>query len=280
MIQKLELHWGKQVLSHFVRDDPVSDHPVALMVPVAPKDVERARRSIPLMQANLAHPVVRTAVVAPKNEAIETLCADLGVDFIDEHPELLNLAGETETAAMRGWLRQQLLKLAAPEIMDHSDVVVIDSDTYPQRPTAFLTPDGRQILYRGDRNQIPFHAFTEMVIGPCPGGSISFIAHGMLFRADHIDALRAEITRRHGGRWVEAFLRLIADCEQSGTSGQSGIYSEYDLYGHFLLRDADGAFVTRYYANAKLDQDSFLGRIPVPPSKRKFRFVSNHQRGS
>ncbi|MEM9043279.1 MAG: DUF6492 family protein [Pseudomonadota bacterium] len=277
--QRLELHWGKQVLSRFVRDDEPDDQPVALMIPVAPKDLDRARQSVPRMQAMVAHRLVRTAVIAPANQAIKALCEEIGVDFIDENDHLTALAGAERTSRMRGWLKQQLLKLSAPEIMEHPDVVVIDSDTYPLRPTAFLTPDGRQILYRGDRNLINFHMFTERVIGPAPGRATSFIAHCMLFRDRHLDALRSVIEARHNEGWVEAFLRLIDESMKSGAADEYDIYSEYDIYGHFILRDAPDQFVTRYYANAKLQSDDFLGTLNLPQKVRRFRFVSNHERG-
>ena len=267
-------------MARFVCDDEPDDQPVALMIPVAPKDIERARVSIPKMQANLAHRIVQVGIVAPNHKAITALCADLGVEFIDEQPHLEALVGADTAQSMRGWIRQQLLKLAAPEIMAYPDVVVIDSDTYPLRPTAFLTADGRQILYRGDRNMVQFHMFTERVIGPAPGAKTSFIAHCMLFRAQHLEDLRAEIETRHGEPWALALIRLIDESVKSRLACESDIYSEYEIYAHYLLRDAPGAFTTRYYANTKLAPDVFLGTRSLPHGKRRFRFVSNHERAA
>ena len=272
--RKLALHWGKRVLSRFVTDDEPDERDVAVMIPVALKDVARAERTIPMVRLNLAHRISRFAIVAPSHDQIRALCERLNVDFIDERVHLDPLVGPERARDTNGWIKQQLLKLIAPEIMGHDDVVVIDSDTYPIRKVAFLDSAGRQILYRGDQNATPFHRFTENLIGKTPLKHSSFVAHCMLFRQEHLDLLRQDIDRRHGREWQDVILDLVAEDD-----AVAGVLSEYDLYGHFLVRDRPGRFSIRYYANAKVGDDVFLNPDRIPPSKRHFRFVSNHQRG-
>lgn len=269
MRDKLALHWGRRVLSRFVGDDAASDVPVAVMIPLAPKDVRRAKISIPRILWQLAHPVERAAVVAPENRAIRELCRCLGLDFIDETEPLSALLG-SRLEGLDGWYRQQFLKLAAPEAMGAERVLTFDGDVYPLRPTAFVDGQGRRILYRGDRNSMPFHRFTEALIGPCPHGRTSFVAHCMLFEAERLSALRRAITMHCGRDWIGAILDRIKD-------RANGVLSEFDLYGHFLQREKVGIRV-RYYANIKVAEAQFLGEAKLPGWKRRFRFVSNHER--
>ena len=273
--RKPALHWNRRVRSRFTGTDPRDTSPVALMIPLAPKDVNRAAVSIPEMQAMLAHRVTETVIVAPPSDSITALAGQLGARLVDETAPLAALLGTERLGDLSGWLRQQVLKLIAPEITGAADTVTCDADTRPLRPTAYLTPDGRQILYTGDRNAVPFHRFTEALIGPCPRPETSFVAHTMLLRRDTLEALRHTIETRHEMPWPDAILTLLDRPER-----EVGVLSEFDLIGHFLLRERAHAITTRYYAGIKVPPDQFAGTAPLPRWKRRFRFVSNHERGA
>ncbi|MEM1344430.1 MAG: DUF6492 family protein [Pseudomonadota bacterium] len=270
--RKLARHWGQRVLSRFVRDDPPSDVALTVLMPLAPKDAARAAVSVPAIRARLAHPVTRFLIVAPEDAGLRALAHRLDAEFLDECVPLRAHLGAASDH-LDGWARQQFLKLLAPEIAAEDtaeDVLVIDADTYPLRPTRFLDESGRLILYRGDRTAIPYTATTQALIGPAPGRHLSFIAHTALMRAHHLKRLRQCIEARHAKPWTQAVLDVHA---HHGVA-----LSEFDLYGHFLLREAPEAIRLRYYANIKAPPDEFLGHSPLPAWKRRFRFVSNHER--
>ena len=271
--QKLNLHWNRRVVSRFTQDDAPSSHPIAVMVPVAPKDCARAARSIPLMQKRIKHPLDRVAIVAPDAPEVRALAETLDVDFIDEAEPLSDLLGEQATTAS-GWIKQQFLKLNCPAIMGCEDVVTMDSDTYPLRPVTFCDPDGRLILYNGDANQAPFHRFTRAALGTLPAMPANFIAHCMLFHGPFLQALHTEIEARHGKPWTEALQDLVAQ-----PANVVGSMSEFDLYGQFVSKTFPTRTTQRWYANIKVTADEFSGAAPLPQWKRRFRFVSNHQRG-
>ena len=271
--QKLMLHWNRKLVSRFTRDDAPSDHAVTLMVPVAPKDCARALRSIPLMQERIVHPLERVAVVAPNTPETQALAHELGVDFIDEAGPLYDLLGERAKTAS-GWIKQQFLKLGAPQVMGHEDVIVMDSDTYPLRPVTFCDPDGNLILYNGDANQAPFHRFTKAALGAIPARPANFVAHCMLFHGPFLRALHTEIEAQHGKPWTDALLDLVGQ-----SANVVGSMSDFDLYGQFVSRTFPTRVTQRYYANIKVTADEFSGAAPLPRWKRRFRFVSNHQRG-
>ncbi|MFK7943260.1 MAG: DUF6492 family protein [Paracoccaceae bacterium] len=269
-IQKLTLHWSRKVLTRFTRDASAQDLPLTLMVPLAPKDVARARMSIPLMQERIAHPVERTVVVAPDHAEIRTLCAELGLEFVGETEQLEALLG-SDYELTRGWLRQQFLKLNACRWLDAEHVLVIDSDTYPLRPTAF-TDGARHILYRGDPNKEPFRKFTQTLLGHLSAQPPNFVAHCMLFHRPWVDELFAEIEARHDTSWAKAMFTLTQN-------PANGMMSEYDIYGCFLAQTRPDAFTQTYYAGIKAPSVEFLAERPLPAWKHRFRFLSNHERG-
>jgi len=271
--QKLALHWNRRVVSRFTQDDASSDHPVALMVPVAPKDCARAARSIPMMQERIKHPLERVVIVAPLTPETQDLASSLGIDLIDEADPLADLLGG-RAATASGWIKQQFLKLNCPKILGCEDVVTMDSDTYPLRPVTFCDPDGRLILYNGDPNQAPFHRFTKAALGRLPQRPSNFVAHCMLFHGPFLSALHTEIEARHGKPWIEALLDLVAQ-----PSAKVGSMSEFDLYGQFVTKTFPTRSTQRWYANIKVAADEFSGAAPLPAWKRRFRFDSNHQRG-
>ena len=96
----------------------------------------------------------------------------------------------------------------------------------------------------------------------------------MLFHGPFLHALHTEIEARHGKPWTEALLDLL-----DRPVAEIGSMSEFDLYGQFVSKTFPTRVTQRYYANIKVTADEFSGAVPLPGWKRRFRFVSNHQRG-
>lgn len=273
-LRKLSQHYRTYVASWFVRDDRPSDAEVTLMVPLAPKDLDRAARSIPITSTRLAHPISEICVVSPDNAEIRTLCADGGYRWIDELDPLEALCGHDAARAMDGWIRQQMLKLIAPEVTGADRVVAFDSDTFPLRPTRFRDDLGRVILYTGGRTREPYHLFTRLLTGLPPYRGRTFIAHCMLFERDHLAALRAHIEARHGRPWHEVILDLVAR-----PMDEAGVLSEFDIHGTFLSRTMPRHVVTRHRANVKLTEQRFMDDAALRGPAKRFRFASSHIHG-
>lgn len=275
IVDKLALQWNRRLVSRFTGDDPPSDTPVAVLTPLAPKDIERARISIPRVRAMLAHPIERHVIVAPDNAEIRALCAELDVDYVAEDGPLAAILPPLTLGRLTGWLKQQFLKLCAPEIAGAERVVAFDSDTFPQRRTAFMDRDGRAIIHLGDRNAIPYHRLTDALIGPAPLGGSSFIAHCMLVEAPRLAGLRRCLEQRAGVSWAVAIAGRLDD-----PAIEPEWLSEYDLYNRYVLREHADAARLRYYAGVKVSEAQFRGDAPTPRWKRRFRFLSNHERAT
>lgn len=269
-VKKLRSHWRRRVLTRLVRDDPPHPRPLTLMMPVAPKDVARARRSVESVRARLAHPLARIVIIAPDRAETRALAADLGADFIDEAPHLEALIGPAALAGLHGWHKQQFLKLSAPEATGDDHVLCIDSDTVINRRTAFLTPDHRLILLSAESALSNYVGFAEKLIGPTRPAHFGYVAHAMLFRAEDLAALRACIEARSGKPWVQAVLAAIAGAEAKNMS-------EFELLARFLLRDRPEHVRTRYYAGREVSEAAFFGRAPLPRRAAGLRFLSSHE---
>ncbi len=269
---RVQGHLSKYLLSWFTRDDEPSDTPITLMVPVAPKDVARARRSVPEMIRHLTHPIDRVVIAAPDHPETRPLCRELGADFVDETEPLKALIGADALQGLAGWYRQQILKLISPIFCEAEHVVSIDSDTYPVRPISFVMPDGRAIIQQMPRDTSKYHQFTELMIGHAPYARKSFVAHCMLFQRLAVEHLFNAIEAHHGGAWHETLITALANKTPS-----LGEFSEFDMLGHYLARDRRETILIRNCANLKVSSAQFFGTEPLPASHRRFRFVSNHE---
>lgn len=269
---KLHGHWNKYILSWMTADHTASETPLSVMMPLAPKDIIRARRSIKMIRKNLAHPIEKFVIVAPDDPDIRALCDAENVAFIDERAPLSPLLGKERLDRLEGWYRQQFLKLTATDVVGTPKVLAIDSDTYPVRPTTFLTPDGRSVFYMATRDRSPFEQFTKHMVGSARRMTTSFVAHCMLFEAEHLASLHRAIEAHCQRQWVDAILSHIAR-----PMADVGLMSEFDLYGQHLLQSDPTHLAKRPFSNLKVSIEQFLGDPELAWWNRRFRFLSSHQ---
>jgi hypothetical protein len=134
---------------------------------------------------------------------------------------------------VRGWLVQQLVKLALAEKLDADMLVYADSDVVLMRPfevSSLLDADGavrlcveRDAIDDALPNHVQWHRNAERLLGldqsqlPLPDYITSFVP----WRRDNAVALLEHIERTTGRQW----LRAIASAWD---------VSEYTLYGRFV----------------------------------------------
>ena len=173
---------------------------------------------------------------------------------------------------MRGWLLQQLIKLAVSEQLTADVVVHADSDVVLLRPfstSSVVDESGRVRLFeRPDEidarlpDHVRWHRSAEKLLGlepadlPMPG----FISSLVSWRRASALALLEQIERTTGRQWLRA---LAAAWD----------VSEYTLYGRFaedVLGVGDGHFVSTsplcqdYYKRVPLSApalETFLDRV-------------------
>ncbi|AYG03183.1 DUF6492 family protein [Gryllotalpicola protaetiae] len=134
---------------------------------------------------------------------------------------------------LRGWVIQQLAKLAAASAVEDGVIVFLDSDAELIRPidaSTFSRTDGTVRFYRKPdavtdetSRHMGWHRVARELIGtqPLPGPRPDFIAGLVTWNPAIVRACLAEIENVTGRRWVEAV-------------GGRRDFSEYQLYGEFL----------------------------------------------
>jgi hypothetical protein len=131
-----------------------------------------------------------------------------------------------------GWYLQQLIKLYASFVIDGlmDTYLVLDSDTFLLRPTAFFNENGIPLYNVGDEYHIPYFKHME-VMHPSLQRQVkpSGICHHMIFQKSKINHLFQMVCSHHNNDFWRVFLQGV-DKKQILYSGGS----EYEIYFHFL----------------------------------------------
>lgn len=163
-------------------------------------------------------------------------------------------------APIRGWLLQQLVKLAVAEQLTADVLVHADSDVVLVRPfsvTSVVDGDGRVRLYtrpdavdEGLPNHVLWHRSAEKLLGLGPAGlpMPDFISSLVPWRRENAVALLAQIEKTTGRHWLAAV-------------AAAWDVSEYTLYGRFA-QDALGTSGRQFVSSSPLCLD-YYKRVPL-----------------
>ena len=134
----------------------------------------------------------------------------------------------SRTLPMRGWIRQQVLKMAATVSLGREVLVCVDSDVTFVRPFRpdMLREEGKLGLLDVDYVDKMVEEWTsvaERLLG-LPAGSAArrgHVGHLITWSSDHMRALQDQLGRISGQPWQIAI-------------GRCRTFSEYILYGVFI----------------------------------------------
>lgn len=132
-----------------------------------------------------------------------------------------------------GWYFQQLGKLLISFYVDDmlEDYLVIDADTYINKPMCFMKDD-RHIFHNSTRfGHEPYRAHMRK-LNPALSvvDNLSGIVHHMIFNKKILAELINTVEEYHNGKkFYDIFLENV---EKNNTSGAS----EYEIYFHFMMK--------------------------------------------
>ena len=144
---------------------------------------------------------------------------------------------------LRGWIIQQLVKLAVADQMSERIIVLADSDLVFIRPVTVATfaPDGRARLYRLDEGvgdslprHLRWHAVAHNVLGlpPAPPPPLpDYVSSLNTWDRDVVNRMLRRVEEVTGRRWLEAV-------------GKELHFSEWTLYGVFADQFERAEYVT------------------------------------
>jgi hypothetical protein len=144
--------------------------------------------------------------------------------FLPRRNVYLSLRGRP----VRGWIAQQLMKIAAARMSEADIIVHADSDAAfirPTRPEDFLLDGKPRFLREPGAGDSPMHAVWHQAASRVLGLALSeyhgadYIDSMVIWRRKNVEKMISHI-ERDGGNWYEKLIR-------------AGDFSEYILYGVF-----------------------------------------------
>ena len=222
-------------LDERLRADDSIGEPVDVFIPVLEKDLPLLNFCVSGLRHNLNHPIGQIFIIAPPSKALEAGARDLDICLLDENdvlPELdrnriqfVSKTGESR----RGWILQQLLKLAADSLTKQDYFFVIDADTVLTRKQKF-TLDGKNIFLQNPKIRKEYFYANRRLLGFGPCNYWSFVSHQMLFKRDWLADMKLHIEQNCSQAWYDA---IIGNLESKKGLG----FSEFELYGNWCLQN-------------------------------------------
>ena len=197
---------------------------ITVVIPAVDKDADVLVQCLASVQKFIQNKITAIWVVAPESTRIRAIASAANVTFVPEDQLLPLPAAALKT---RGWVLQQLIKLNACRHVETTDYLVLDSDTIFLRPQNFYYK-GRSVLRYSDQYELLYGRSLEMIFGHSRRFPVSFVTHHMLFDAAVVGELLQMIEARFDRPWWEAILLEV-------DQGRPISFSEFELYGHFLL---------------------------------------------
>jgi hypothetical protein len=219
--------------------------PLDIYIPASLKDIETLPKVIEGVLKNIKHPITKIYIIAEESNKIKAFCTKYHAEFINE----FNVLGYTKNAInylvddvdRSGWLYQQLLKLNADSIVKEKYFLILDADTVFIKPKIFIYKN-KMILDHSEERHEAYHTAYQKILNQKTSSELSFITHYMLFDRMLLLELKQKIALLHDMKWDDVILR---NTDYTNSSG----FSEYELYGNFLLEKYPHLIKREYWFN-------------------------------
>jgi Family of unknown function (DUF6492) len=217
--------------------------------------IERDLITLPFVVKNarrfLTNRTNRIYIIGPDKFSLVDFCRLNNLVFINENNVLPITIKDIDYYSIdgcdrRGWLFQQLLKLAADSFVEAPSYYVVDADTVLMSPQSIIEND-KIILNISDEFHKPYRAAYERLLGEKPLAPVSFVSHQMLFEKKTLAKLKEKIEFHTNLPWFNAIINTV-DCSEISS------FSEYETYGNFLLKYYPNRIKLQYFYNFSLDR--------------------------
>lgn len=239
-----------------------SEVPIDVFIPVSVKDIHHLTQVIDGINKFVKHPINKIFVAANPEQSILNICDSLKLSFIDEKMVLgydkTTIKYLVNGVDRSGWLFQQLLKLGADKVVEMDNFLIIDADTIFVKPKVFFH-NRKVILDHSTERHMPYHITYKKILHNNTTSLLSFITHYMMFNKEFLNNLKTKIEIIHKKSWDQAILDNVDYNDESG-------FSEYELYGNYLLNSEKTKIKREYCFNAtsfKEANNSFTKTVSV-----------------
>lgn len=203
---------------------------VDLVLPTIAKDFDTLQTVIESARKHVQHTIGTIYIVTRPNQLMAEFCHSHGYVLVDEST-VLGYGKEAihyfvEGVDRRGWLFQQLLKLAGDQIAKTENFISIDSDTILIRPHSFME-NGKFIFRQNEEWHAPYFAAFEKMFGYPVRTWFSYTSHMMMFDKEMLHKMKMELEARHKKSWDKVYI---------GTANPKEIscVSDYDTYANWV----------------------------------------------
>jgi hypothetical protein len=200
--------------------------PLTVVIPAVEKDADVLGPCLHSVRRHLVHPLAGIWVVAPESVRLRAIAEDAQAQFVPEDRILPQPASVLRT---RGWVLQQLIKFNACRHVTTPEYLVLDADTVFLRPQCFFR-GGRAVLRYSDQYELLYNRSLQLVFQHGRRFPASFVTHHQLFSSARVRALLGFLEQRFDRPWWEAIVREV-------DQGHLISFSEYELYGHFVVAE-------------------------------------------
>lgn len=219
-----------------------------VIIPVKEADIDVLGPAIDGIRENLRHPIGRILIVASNLPRIREISRNKRCDFECEDA-VLPIGKESIDYCVNGtdrsgWLFQQFLKLSGDLLSSSDYFLAIDADTVLVQPQVFQV-DGKIVLLHSDEHHFPYFDVYRKLFGLSAVTDLSFVSHQMLFERARLIELKGLIEKQHSESWHKVILKLMDRSQESA-------FSEYELYGQWILQNYGKEIIREYWFNIGL----------------------------
>jgi len=222
-----------------------------IIIPAIKKDIDILPLTIQGLKNNLAHPIGNIFIVTPDVNAFEPVWKTQGIHCIDEKDVLPvrkeDISYFPEGNDRSGWLLQQFIKLLGSNIATTPFYFVIDADTVLVRRQIFEENE-KTIFLVSDEFHQPYYQIYNRLLGQEASCLVSFVSHMMCFNSERMEELRTCIEKHTGLIWWQAVIQMLDGSQSSG-------FSEYELYGHWMLTNYPDEIKREYFMNKAISRE-------------------------
>jgi len=244
------VHKNKQLDIETAHNLPFID----IFILVVEKDLVLLPYCINGIKANSLNPVRNIYIIAPPLESIKKISNELEVEFVDENTitqiPRYELFGKLEQKSIKNpsWIYQQILKLSLADFSNSEYYLIIDADTILIRPQEFVNANGHQVLKYSDELHFMYQITNKRLINTLRYSRRSFICHHQLITRRFAKEMLFTIEKNNNDYWYNSIIETI--------SRENHFFSEYELYGNFLIAHYPNNFTFKYWSNLNITNKS------------------------
>lgn len=268
--------WAKKWLAPYQHIEPSSEE-LTLVVTLHPKDLWIAKYALSFAIKNVLHPIQEVLVISPPSSEVSKWAEGAGYSWYDENEmpvislDSIREALPAHAANRDTWIYQQLLKLAADDLIKTDAYLVLDADTLLLKPRVFKRGGERWLDFSHERNLLYLKSYRDL-LNLEPRSWPSYVCHHLFVEKPLLTGLKRKIEEEVGLPWAEAIVAVAGKDiwnEKEKVISPFNFFSEYETYSNWVISKCDNISFQYFRNHAArnfdpeiLDVESYVDNLP------------------